>query len=93
MHSKRPIRKTHQEYRTHSPRQHVRECKTLLTLCYVSACVCKKNKSMFEKDLQYNSTVYSEVLSRVRERKRQGHKQERQGREIQVNEITAKPAR
>jgi len=49
---------------------------------------------MFEKDLQYNSTVYtSEVLSRVRERKRQGHKQERQGREIQVNEITGKPAR
>lgn len=82
MRSMRQIRKTHQEYRTHSPRQHVCECKTLLILCYVSDCMCKKNICMFEKDLQYNSTVYSEVLSRVRERKRQGHtsKKDREGK-------------
>ncbi len=79
--------------------QHVRQCEILRIICcvcmWVPVYVRKTHLCLQKRFRQSNTTVYSEVLSHVCvwEKETRICKQERQKREIQVNDVTAKPAR
>lgn len=93
---------THQEYRTHSPRQHLWVTPTctsmwdLLIICYVSEYLYSINVIKTNAYLRKGFRQYRQYKSWARcvwENETRTYKQERQKREIQVNEVTAKPAR